>query len=135
MSKRQKPPEGDQESEIILLCAKFVAIWHEQRVIAEADEWAPDKGPLHPRYEALGAREREIMHRLYKLGRPRTKGGIAAMAEVALTSWPRTVNGLACTDITRWMAMAVIQGVTGNNERADPGETLRYFAKVAEAST
>jgi hypothetical protein len=134
MSKRQKPPEGGQDTEIILLCAKYIACWHQQRVIAIADEWAPDKGPLHLRYAELGAKEREIAHKLYQLGRPRTKGGIAAMAELALTSWPRTLNGLACTDITRWMAMAVVQGVAEADEPVDPGEALRYFAGT-EVST
>jgi hypothetical protein len=127
MSKRQKALEPGHDAEIIRLCAKYVALWHEQRVIAIADEWAADKGPLHPRYEELGAKERDIARRLYKLGRPRTRGGIAAMAQVALASWPKTEIGLACTDITPWVAMAVVQGVAETDEPVDPGETLQYF--------
>jgi hypothetical protein len=29
MNERQKAPEGGQDTEIILLCTKYVALWHE----------------------------------------------------------------------------------------------------------
>ena len=135
MSKRQKAPEGGQDTEIILLCAKYVALWHEQRVIADADEWAADRGPLHARFEAITAKTREIACKLYGFRPPSTKGGISAMAAAAITHWPmRADHSLQCESIGDWMALAVVQGVTGNDRRIYPCETLRYFASVEASS-
>jgi hypothetical protein len=134
MSKRQKAPEPGHDAEIILLCAKYVALWHEQQVIAGADEWAADRGPLHARFEAISAKTSEIARKLYGLRPPSTQGGISAMAEAAITHWPmRADHKLECASISDWMALAVVQGVTGNDRRIYPGETLRYFVNV-EAS-
>ena len=125
MSKRQKAPEGDQDAEIILLCAKYVALWHEERVISAAAELAPDEGPLHARFEEIGARERQIIRRLYELGAPSTKGGITAMAEAAVAGWPRNADGACCCEnITEWLSVAVVHSVISAGLTVEPGDCL-----------
>jgi hypothetical protein len=94
----------------------------------------PDSGRPHARFAAITAKTREIARKLYGLGPPSTKGGISAMAEAAITHWPmRADQRLQCESATDWMALAVVQDVTGNDRRIYRCETLRYFASV-EAS-
>jgi hypothetical protein len=43
MNTKHRASKDTPDTEIILMCSKYVALWHEQRAIAIADEWAPDK--------------------------------------------------------------------------------------------
>ena len=68
-------------------------------------------------------------------GRQRRRAGISAMAGATITHWPmRADHSLQCESNGDWMALAVVQGVTGNDRRIYPCETLRYFASVEASS-
>ena len=134
MSKHQKAPKGTPDTEITLLCARLVGLHHEQEVIHDADDHAPDKGPLHPRFAAINAEQRQIIRQLYKLGRPLTTGAVAALAAAAAVWWPKNADGrLFCDGVAEWLAVAIIQGLVGMNAGIEPDSILARFAS-AEAS-
>ena len=58
----------DTEGELIMTCARLLGLWHEREALRAADEWAPDEGPLHPRYAALDKKEGQFRRRLLGLG-------------------------------------------------------------------
>ena len=60
----------DTEGELIMTCARLLGLWHEREALRAADEWAPDEGPLHPRYAALDKKEGQFRRRLLGLGIP-----------------------------------------------------------------
>jgi hypothetical protein len=129
MSKRQKAPKSTTDAEIVLLCAKLVGLHHEQEVIQDADDYAPDKGPLQPRFAAINAEQRQIIGQLYKLAPPSTTGAVAALAAAAAVWWPRNADGrLFCDGASEWLAVTIIQGLVGTNAGIEPDGCLAHFA-------
>jgi hypothetical protein len=104
------------EAQLILICARLVGIYHECRALNAADNWAPDKGPLNPRYDALLREETALRRRLLHLGIPATREGAVALAKVAFVDAERTHDGIiVARDIYDKLALSVIQSLAGGS--------------------
>ena len=107
---------AETENELIMICARLVGVFHERDVLLEADDWAPDKGPLNPPYSALDKKERRLRRRLLSLGIPATREGAIALARVAFLDAERTNRGIIVVeDQFEQLALAVIQSLAGGN--------------------
>ena len=122
MSKKQNSPlpvggdPADTENELIMICARLAGMFHERDVLRQADHWAPDKGPLNPRYSALDKKECHLRRRLLSLGIPTTREGAIALARVAFLDAERTDKGIIVVDDQfEQLALAVIQSLAGGN--------------------
>jgi hypothetical protein len=118
--KRNKSPAGPEpastEGELIMTCARLLGLWHEREALRTADEWAPDEGPLHPRYAALDKKEAQLRRRLLILGIPTTREGAVALAKLAFLEAERTSTGIiVAQDSCDQFALAVIQSLAGGN--------------------
>ena len=106
----------DTEGELIMTCARLLGLWHEREALRAADEWAPDEGPLHPRYAALDKKEGQFRPRLRGLGIPASRAGAVALAKVAFLEAERTSTGIiVAQDSCDQFALAVIQSLAGGN--------------------
>jgi hypothetical protein len=122
MSKKQNSPlptggdPADTENELIMICARLTGMFHERDVLRQADDWAPDKGPLNPRYSALDKKEDHLRRRLLSLGIPTTREGAIALARVAFLDAERTDKGIIVVgDQFQQLAMTVVQSLAGGN--------------------
>ncbi len=86
-------PGGD-DAELIAACDRFVACQAELEAILDADEWAPDDGPLHDRYEAVHKGDMAFLAFLRDAAKPPVSPeGRVAIAKAALASVGRTNAG------------------------------------------
>jgi hypothetical protein len=107
---------ADTEVELIMTCARMLGLWHEREVLRAADEWAPDEGPVHPRYVALDKKEGQLRRRLLGLGIPTTRAGAVALANVAFLEAEKTSTSIiVAQDSCDQFALAVIQSLAGGN--------------------
>jgi hypothetical protein len=83
---------GD-DAELILLCAKVVACFAELRALNASDQWAPDRGPLHARYERVLEEEGAALARIEELPNPTTLAGAKAAARAALVQGELDAEG------------------------------------------
>jgi hypothetical protein len=108
------PCRTADESEMIHVCARLVAIRHELAVLTDADDYAADKGPLHARYTELHSESRDLRDQLRVLGIPRTDDGRGALAKVAIGECERTYEDVVVAqNLDDWFALAVVQSVAG----------------------
>jgi hypothetical protein len=90
---------------------QLVAIETELWLLPEHDDYAPDFGPNHARYQQLGAEQKRLMGLISECQPPTDAAGIAAMARVAMTWTERDSDGLAiCSDFGEEMMLKLAEG-------------------------
>src|ERR1700679_262388 len=103
---------AETESELIIICARLAGMFHEREALLEADSWAPDRGPLNPRYSALNKKEDHLRQRLLSLGIPTTREGAIALARLAFLDAERTNEGVIVVgDQFQQLAITVVQSL------------------------
>jgi hypothetical protein len=108
-------PADGADAKLIRLCERMVAIHTAEVALVDADEWAPDRGPNKPRYDALWAEWIAIRDRVYDLNDPTTVAGAAALSRVALTVVDRDFEGNPkprC--FFEWLALGVLEFQAGS---------------------
>lgn len=109
---------SNDDSEIIELCRKMVAVCRQEYAIcrASADEFEPDI-PV-----ALTAEERRLGRAIAKASRPTTPEGIKALAEVALEFSTHAYDGglVAPLGFDDWVTSAALLAAAGSRERLPP---------------
>jgi len=127
MNDRDLPAPDEREAEIIRLCARRIGLWHERAAIAEGDPRAPDRGPLHSRYDAMFTKDTAAARRLLELGAPTTPGGKTIMARLALLHWQTLSDGSLMVETNwEWLTAMSLQSIAGSAIPITAGETLRY---------
>lgn len=112
--------DSGPDAELIGLCDRLVAVRAEQNVVADADPWAPDDGPLSGRYSALGDEWVRLVGCLPNARPPTTLEGVRAAARMV---WDTAISGArdnqgrvhseSCID---WIRLTVIAWAAGTSE-------------------
>lgn len=102
-------PEGaGDDAELIALCDRLVANQREERQICIADEWAPDRGPLHAKYKALWAEYKQLRDRIYAAKEPVSLAGIQAVSRAGLVAAQRDHEGNLVPDsLCEWLLLSL----------------------------
>ena len=114
------------DAELVVICAQMIGNQHARDEIAEADESAPDDGPLHAQYEQLHAEWCALAERLTRAPAPATNGGVRAISRLALSLLPRDADGrlAAPSHVIPWLRNQAIVWAAGESDRLPPPDTL-----------
>lgn len=111
-----------EDADLISICAQMIGIAHTRIVIAAADEYAPDEGPLHDRYARLHTEWCALGARLLRARAPVTLGGVLAMAKLALVEAIRDGDDAIeePPDILAWITRQAVVWAAGEDEAVPP---------------
>jgi hypothetical protein len=81
------------DAELIEVCNALMALRREQAAICRADPMAPDRGPLHDRYQQTWVERARLEERLYESSDPKTMEGARPLARLTLAHAERDRDG------------------------------------------
>jgi hypothetical protein len=102
------------------ICRQLLFVHREEEALVEHDPYAPEEGtPNHARHETLLAEEAALLAALAKV-QPRTRQGVRALAEVAMTFLdaersPKD-HRFAPEDIVQWVTFVALTNAAGRPE-------------------
>ena len=122
------------EAARIKLLARLLALDCERDALSDADEWAPDEGPLHDRWEEIRKEECATFRQLCHLGHPETPAGamLAARLVLVFTGVRKPDGTLECDSFGTWLRIAALVGSAGRPEQMKIGPSLLKWLGEAE---
>jgi hypothetical protein len=89
------------------------------------DEYAPDWGPFHSRYQTVIAEHDDACRQVLKFGVPWTTAATEAVARAAIVMWPRDVSGLMCDGVGVTLALLAAHPGGDHSRQRERDQAMR----------